>query len=82
MAKFTGLLGLIVIILAAFLFSTKRSRFKLRIVIWGMGLQFAFAFLVLKTRLRQGVSGRQRGRQRDAGLRRGGSEFRVRRQLG
>jgi concentrative nucleoside transporter, CNT family len=49
MAKYTGAVGLIAIILAAFLFSTKRSAIQKRVVIWGIVLQFAFAFLVLKT---------------------------------
>jgi len=49
MAKYTGFVGLIAIILAAFLFSTKRSAIQKRVVIWGIVLQFGFAFLVLKT---------------------------------
>ena len=49
MAKYTGAVGLIAIVLAAFLFSTKRSAIQKRVVIWGIVLQFAFAFLVLKT---------------------------------
>ncbi|HMJ61010.1 MAG TPA: nucleoside transporter C-terminal domain-containing protein [Bryobacteraceae bacterium] len=49
MAKYTGAIGLIAIVLAAFLFSTKRSAIQKRVVIWGIVLQFAFAFLVLKT---------------------------------
>ena len=51
MAKYTGVVGLIAIVLAAFLFSTKRSAIQKRVVVWGMVLQFAFAFLVLKTPL-------------------------------
>jgi concentrative nucleoside transporter, CNT family len=51
MAKYTGVIGLVAIVLAAFLFSTKRSAIQKRIVIWGIVLQFAFAFLVLKTAL-------------------------------
>src|SRR5580704_6841376 len=49
MEKFTGLLGLIVIVLVAYLFSTERGAIKLRLLLWGLGLQFGFAFLVLKT---------------------------------
>ena len=49
MAKYTGAVGLIAIVLAAFLFSTKRSAIQKRVVIWGIVLQVAFAFLVLKT---------------------------------
>ena len=33
----------------AWLFSTHKRAIKLRIIAWGMGLQFAFALLVLKT---------------------------------
>jgi CNT family concentrative nucleoside transporter len=54
MAKYTGVVGLIAILLAAFLFSTKRSAIQKRIVIWGIALQFAFAFLVLKSPLGKG----------------------------
>jgi len=49
MGRFTGLLGLIVILGAAWLFSNHKRQVKLRIIAWGMGLQFAFALLVLKT---------------------------------
>jgi CNT family concentrative nucleoside transporter len=49
MGKFTGLLGLVVIVLVAYLFSTNRGAIKLRVLLWGLGLQFGFAFLVLKT---------------------------------
>jgi CNT family concentrative nucleoside transporter len=54
MAKYTGFIGLIAILLAAFLFSTKRSAIQKRIVIWGIVLQFAFAFLVLKSPVGKG----------------------------
>src|SRR5204863_9721423 len=49
MARFTGFLGLAVILGVAFLFSTNRRAIKLRLIAWGMGLQIAFALLVLKT---------------------------------
>ncbi len=49
MGRFTGLLGLAVILGVAWLISTDRKAIKLRIVAWGMGLQLAFAVLVLKT---------------------------------
>lgn len=47
--RLAGLLGLAVIIAAAWLFSTRRSAVKLSLVFWGLGLQFAFAILVLRT---------------------------------
>ena len=51
MARFAGLLGLVAILCCAYLFSTKRSAIQKRVVIWGVVLQFAFAFLVLKTKV-------------------------------
>jgi len=49
MDRFTGLLGLVVILAVAVLFSNNRSAIRPRIILWGLGLQFGFAFLVLKT---------------------------------
>jgi CNT family concentrative nucleoside transporter len=49
MGRFTGLLGLVVILAVAWLFSTHKRHIKLRLLAWGMGLQFLFAVLVLKT---------------------------------
>src|SRR6478672_7034916 len=49
MGRFTGLLGLVVILAVAWLCSTHKRAIKLRIIAWGMGLQLAFALLVLKT---------------------------------
>lgn len=53
MERFTGLLGLAAILGAAYLFSADRKRIQPRLILWGLGLQFAFAFLVLKTGLGQ-----------------------------
>ena len=49
MGRFTGLLGLVVILGFAWLMSAHKRDIKLRILGWGLGLQFAFALLVLKT---------------------------------
>jgi CNT family concentrative nucleoside transporter len=49
MSRFTGLIGLAVILAIAYLGSKNRKAIQPRIVLWGLGLQFAFAFLVLKT---------------------------------
>lgn len=49
MDRFTGLLGLATILAAAYIFSSDRRAIKGRVVVWGLTLQFAFAFLVLKT---------------------------------
>jgi len=52
MGRYTGLLGLAVILAVAWLFSTHKRSIKLRIVAWGLGLQFAFALIVLQTGFR------------------------------
>lgn len=49
MERFTGLLGILVILGVAFLVSTSRKSIQRRVLIWGLTLQFGFAFLVLKT---------------------------------
>ena len=48
MARFTGLLGLIVFLGLAYAFSTNRRAIRWRTVAWGLGLQILFAFLVIK----------------------------------
>jgi concentrative nucleoside transporter, CNT family len=50
MARLAGLLGLLAIICCAYLFSTRRSAIQKRTLVWGIVLQVAFAFLVLKTK--------------------------------
>ncbi|HSB13931.1 MAG TPA: NupC/NupG family nucleoside CNT transporter [Bryobacteraceae bacterium] len=49
MGRFSGLIGLVVILGAAWVFSAKRRAIRPKLLLWGLGLQFAFAFLVLKT---------------------------------
>jgi concentrative nucleoside transporter, CNT family len=49
MGRYTGLLGLVAILGVAWLMSSQKRAIKLRIILWGIGLQFAFAILVLKT---------------------------------
>jgi CNT family concentrative nucleoside transporter len=49
MGHYTGLLGLLAILAFAWLCSTAKHAIKLRIIAWGLGLQFAFAIIVLKT---------------------------------
>jgi CNT family concentrative nucleoside transporter len=51
MGRFTGLLGLAVILAAAWLMSNHKRHIQARIIAWGVGLQCLFAFLVLKTPL-------------------------------
>ena len=50
MERFTGLLGLMAIVAAAYVFSSNRRAIQRRVIFWGLGLQFGFAFLVLKTK--------------------------------
>lgn len=47
--KLVSILGLLVIIGLAWLMSSNKKRFPLRIVIAGLALQFAFAVIILKT---------------------------------
>jgi CNT family concentrative nucleoside transporter len=49
MGRFTGLIGLVVILGVAYLLSSHRNAIRLRILLWGLGLQFLFAILVLRT---------------------------------
>jgi CNT family concentrative nucleoside transporter len=49
MERFTGLLGLVAILGAAWLLSANRRAIRPSLLVWGLGLQFSFAFLVLKT---------------------------------
>ena len=49
MGRFTGLLGLVSILALCYIISTDRKSIRPRLLFWGLGLQFAFAFLVLKT---------------------------------
>ena len=48
LARFTGLLGLLVFLGLAYAFSTDRRAIRWRTVAWGLGLQILFAFLVIK----------------------------------
>jgi concentrative nucleoside transporter, CNT family len=48
LARFTGLLGLVAIILLAWLLSTNRKAIRWQTAVWGLGLQWIFAVLVLR----------------------------------
>ena len=48
MDRFTGVLGILAVLLAAWLGSTDRRHIRWRTVAWGLGLQLIFAFLVLR----------------------------------
>ena len=47
--KLISLLGLVAFIALAWAISSNRKLFPWRTVLWGLGLQFAFAVLILKT---------------------------------
>lgn len=51
MGRFTGLIGLVVIIAVAWLASPQKRAIRPRVLVWGLALQFGFAFVVLKTDL-------------------------------
>jgi CNT family concentrative nucleoside transporter len=48
MGRFTGILGLATMVALAYLFSTGRRAIQLKTVLWGLGLQIAFAIFVLR----------------------------------
>ena len=49
MGRFVGLLGLATIVGLAYLFSTDRKAIRLKTVAWGLGLQLALGFFVLRS---------------------------------
>jgi CNT family concentrative nucleoside transporter len=55
LARFTGLLGLIVFLGIAYALSTNRRAIRWRTVAWGLGLQLLFAFLVIKWNTGQAI---------------------------
>jgi CNT family concentrative nucleoside transporter len=48
LVRFTGVLGILAVLLAAWLGSTDCKRIRWRTVAWGLGLQLTFAFFVLR----------------------------------
>ena len=49
MEKFTGILGILAILLVCVLFSKHKRAIRPSLILWGVGLQLAFAFIVLRT---------------------------------
>jgi CNT family concentrative nucleoside transporter len=49
MDRFTGILGLVSILLVCVLCSKQKRAIKPSVVLWGVGLQLSFAFIVLRT---------------------------------
>jgi len=48
MGRYTGILGLLTMLGLAYAFSTNRRAIRVKTVAWGLGLQIAFAILVLR----------------------------------
>jgi len=57
MGRFTGVLGMAVILGLAWLFSTNRRSIKLKTIAWGLGLQLALGFFVLRSNVGSSVFG-------------------------
>src|SRR5216110_352772 len=57
MGRFTGVLGMAVILGLAWLFSTDRGAIKLKTIAWGLGLQLALGFFVLRSGVGSSVFG-------------------------
>ena len=51
MEQFTGVIGVIVLLGIAYFLSNDRKMIDMNIIIWGLGLQISFAFIILKTPL-------------------------------
>ena len=49
MERFTGLIGIVVLLAIAFALSNNRKQINMRIIGWGLGLQASFAIFILKT---------------------------------
>ena len=49
MERFTGIIGVVVLLSIAFLMSNNRKEINYRLVMWGLALQIGFALFILKT---------------------------------
>ena len=49
MQRLSGLLGIVTILAIAYLFSSNRKAIRFKTIAWGLGLQLAFAVIVLRT---------------------------------
>jgi CNT family concentrative nucleoside transporter len=57
MSRYAGLLGIIVFLSIAYIFSTNRRAIRLKTVLWGLSLQFLFAWIVIRYTWGQTVMG-------------------------
>ena len=55
LVRLRGLVGVVLLALAAWALSVNRRRIPWRIVLWGLGLQFLFALLILRTAVGAGI---------------------------
>jgi concentrative nucleoside transporter, CNT family len=55
MSRFAGVLGIIVFVSLAYVFSTNRRAIRLKTVLWGLGLQFLFAWIVVRYTFGQNI---------------------------
>ncbi len=49
MVRFTGILGMLTMLGLAYAFSTDRKAIRYKTVFWGLGLQIAFAFVIMRS---------------------------------
>lgn len=49
MGRFTGIIGIVLLLLIAYLLSNNRKKIDYKLVAWGLGLQLVFALFILKT---------------------------------
>ena len=49
MTRLQPLVGLVLILATAYALSTNRKAIRMKTIAWGLGLQFTFALIVLKT---------------------------------
>lgn len=55
LVRLRGLVGVVLLALGAWALSVNRRRIPWRIVLWGLGLQFLFALLILRTAVGAGI---------------------------
>jgi CNT family concentrative nucleoside transporter len=49
MERFTGILGILAILAICLIFSKHKRAIRPSLILWGVGLQLLFAFVVLRT---------------------------------
>src|ERR1035438_7866980 len=75
MDRLQGLLGMVAMLGIAYAMSTNRKAIQLKVVLWGLGLQGLFAFLVLKTPFRYVLETVRDGGMKLLGYSEAGSSF-------